>query len=136
MKKGGQAASIDDGLRLFLSPGQNVAHRAKGRGLDRDRRVKEQLHEALGHTRLDHSLDLVVVTIGEIRDGPAGMGQDLVVSRVEEHSEGGEHLAGQGPVGGRVFATAEVGQSPGGFPHHRGLVIRFLEELEEGREGT
>jgi len=97
--------------------------------------VKEQLHEALGHAGLDHSLDLVVVTIGEIRDGPAGMGQDLVVSRVEEHSEGGEHLAGQGPVGGRVFATAEVGQSPGGSRHHRGLVLRFLEELEEGEGG-
>ena len=133
---GVEATGVDNGLGLGVSASHNVAHGAKGRGLNRGRRVKKQLHEALGHTRLDHSLDLVVVTIGEIGDGPAGIGQDLLVSRVEENSESGKSPAHQGPVRGRVLATAEVGQSPGGVPHHRGLVLRLLEELEKGREGT
>ncbi len=47
----------------------------------------EQLHQAAGDTSFDDCLNLFVGTIGEIRDGPAGIDEDFVVERVDEFSK-------------------------------------------------
>ena len=52
--------------------------------------MHEQLNETTGDVSLDDGLDLVVGTIREIRDGPAGIDEDLVVERVDELGEDGK----------------------------------------------
>ena len=52
--------------------------------------MHEQLNETTGDISLNDGLDLVVGTIREIRDGPAGIDEDLVVERVDELGEDGE----------------------------------------------
>ncbi len=46
--------------------------------------MHEEINEAPANARLDDSLDLVVGAIRKVRDGPAGVNQDLVIERVDQ----------------------------------------------------
>jgi hypothetical protein len=96
--------------------------------------VHEELHHATADTSLDDSLDLVVATIGQVRQSPAGIGEDLLVGRVDETSEGGE--SGADELEGRLgLAAAEVGEGPGGIPEH-GELGRLHQVLQERTHGA
>jgi len=77
--------------------------------------VHEQLYQAARNVCLDDSLDLVVGAVGKVRDGPAGVDEDLVVKRVDELGENGKSRSDGVPVGLRGLATAEVAKRPGGI---------------------
>ena len=89
-EQGRERAAVDDDLSLHVVAGDNVADRAQGRGLDGGGGVHEQLYEAAWNASLDNGLDLVVGAVGEVRDGPARIDEDLVVERVHELSEDGQ----------------------------------------------
>jgi hypothetical protein len=48
------------------------------------------VHQQLDKTAGNASLNLVVGAVGEVRDGPAGVNEDLVVERVDELGEDGQ----------------------------------------------
>jgi hypothetical protein len=52
--------------------------------------VHQQLDKTAGYASLDDGLNLVVGAVGEVRDGPAGVNEDLVVERVDELGEDGQ----------------------------------------------
>jgi hypothetical protein len=52
--------------------------------------VHQQLDKTAGNASLDDGLNLVVGAVGEVRDGPAGVNEDLVVERVDELGEDGQ----------------------------------------------
>jgi hypothetical protein len=96
--------------------------------------VHEELHQTSAHASVDNGLDLVVAAIGQIREGPAGIDEHLLVSGVEEIGEGWEGRAYELERGLRL-ATAEVGKSPGGVPEH-GELGRLCQVLQEGTHGA
>jgi hypothetical protein len=49
--------------------------------------VHQQLHETAGDAGFDDGLDLIVRAVGEVRDGPASIDQDLVVEGENELSQ-------------------------------------------------
>ena len=80
-QQAGQRAAVDDDLRLQIIPRHDVPNSAQRRGLDRRGRVAEQLDESADHAGLDHGLDLVIGAVGEVRERPAGVSEDLFIVR-------------------------------------------------------
>lgn len=52
--------------------------------------MHEEINKTPANSRLDHSLDLVVGPIREIRDGPTRINQNFIVERVNELREDGK----------------------------------------------
>lgn len=46
--------------------------------------MQQKLNKSAWDTGLDNSLNLIVGTVGQIRNGPAGIDQDLVIERVNK----------------------------------------------------
>lgn len=86
-QKAGQSAAVDDDLGLNVVAGDYVADGAKCWGLNRGRGVHEELHKTAGDASLNDGLDLVIGTVGEIRDSPARVDQDLVIQRIDQLGE-------------------------------------------------
>ncbi len=53
-------------------------------------KVNEEIYETTADTGLDDTLNLLVGTVGKVRDGPASVDEDLVVHRVDELGEDAE----------------------------------------------
>jgi hypothetical protein len=150
-KQSGQRTAVDDDLGLDVIAGNDVADRSKGGGLDRCGGVHEQLYQAAGNAGLDDSLDLVVGSIRQVGDGPAGVDENLVIERVDELGENGksglnlEDMSGWSelqcmdayrlPVRLGSLSTAEVAECPGGVPQHAQLAA-VTEKSEERAEST
>lgn len=73
-----QRIEVDDHLRLKVIAGHDVPDGAQGRRLYGGRGVYQQLHQALAHPGLDHRLDLVVLPVRQVAQGPARVRQDLL----------------------------------------------------------
>ena len=67
----------------------------------------EELHQAPAHAGLDHGLDLLVRTVREVAQSPAGVREDLLVRGVDQLAEGGEGALYHLEVG-LGLAAAEV----------------------------
>jgi len=82
--------------------------------------VHEELYHMTADASLNNGLDLIVAAIGEIRKGPAGIGENFLISGMDESSESRERRANkfEGRLG---FAATEIGESPGGVSEHREL---------------
>ena len=85
-----KGARSDHDLGLEVVARDDVANRAQSRRLNGCRGVHEEVNKPSTNTRFDHSLDLVVRTIREIRDSPARVYQNFIVKRVNELREHGE----------------------------------------------
>jgi hypothetical protein len=46
--------------------------------------MHEQLHQSAGNASFNDGLDLIVGSIGKVRDGPASINQYLIVKGVDE----------------------------------------------------
>lgn len=134
-QESGKSTAVDDELGLDIITGDNVADRTQSGCLDGGGGVHEQLYQATGDVGLDDSLDLVVGAIGQVRDSPAGVDENLVVKRVHELSENGERRSDGVPVRLRGLAAAEVAESPGGVPKHAELPA-VTKKADKRCEGT
>lgn len=54
--------------------------------------VSHQLHQPRHDSRLHHHVDAVVVAVRQVGDGPAGVGQDVLVGVVDQLDERRENL--------------------------------------------
>src|SRR4051812_41368868 len=100
--------------------------------------MHQQLDKSAGNASLNDCLDLVIGTVGQVRDGPAGIDEDLIIKGVDELSKYGQsrsnlksvRLVRMGsvsrsthglPVWLRRLSTAEIAEGPGGVPQHAQL---------------
>lgn len=120
---------VDDDLGLVVITSYDVTDSTKGRGLDRVGGMEEELDHLTGDTNFDDGLNTLVGSIRKVRKSPAGVGQNLVVGRIDEASQSGESRGYQFPSRLRL-ASAQVGQSPGGVSEH-GELRRLDEVVEE-----
>lgn len=116
--------------------------------------MHEQLHQTARNASFDDGLNLVVGTVREIRDGPAGIDQNLIVERVDKLGKDGKsggnlssssvsrykseqlcHETNSSPIRLRGLAPAEVAESPGGIAEHAQLAA-VSQEVEQGLEGA
>ncbi|KAI6766284.1 hypothetical protein HG530_007354 [Fusarium avenaceum] len=134
-KETGQSAAVDNNLGLNIVTGNNVADRSQSGGLDGGGSMHEQLHQSAGDASFDDGLDLVVGSIGEVRDGPASINQDLIVKGVDELGQdrkGGGNLI---MIGLGSLATAEVAKSPGSIAKHAQLTA-IAEKVKKRLKGA
>lgn len=120
-------------LGLEVIAGDDVTDGAKRGRLHSGGGVDEQLHQSLADASFDHSLDLVVLAVREVAQGPAGVGQDLLVNGVDQLGEGRQRRTDVLEAGLRL-PPAEVGQGPRSVAEHRqlGAVGQLLEERAHG----
>jgi hypothetical protein len=52
--------------------------------------MHEKLDETARNTGLNDRLNFVIGSIGEVRDGPAGVDEDFIVQRVDKLGKNGE----------------------------------------------
>ena len=111
----GQRVGVDDTLRLIVRSGHDVANAAQRRAQDAHLGLVvhvEELDEARHDARLDHRVDLLVGTVGDVGEGPARVGEHLFVVGVEELREGGQYLLQDAHRRRRILVAAQVGQGP------------------------
>jgi hypothetical protein len=89
-QQGGEGTAVNDDLGLDVVTSDNVSNGTESGGLDGGRRVHQELDETTRDTGLDDGLDLIVGSVGKVRDGPAGIDEDLIVERVYELSQNGK----------------------------------------------
>mmetsp|Transcript_45701 Transcript_45701/g.148556 ORF Transcript_45701/g.148556 Transcript_45701/m.148556 type:complete len:391 (-) Transcript_45701:305-1477(-) len=124
-----QSAAVDHLLRLVVVARDDVARGAQRGRLHARRRVAHQLHDPRADARVEHLLDLVVWAVGEVRQRPARVGENLVVVGEDELREDGERADDVRPL--RLgFAAAQVGERPRRVAQHRHLG-RGLQLLEQ-----
>ena len=128
-EEAGEGIVVDDELCLEVITRHDVANGTEGRSLDSRRRVEQELDEAAADASLDDGLDLLVGAVRKIRQGPACVGEDLLVGTEDELCEGGQTGLDHIEVG-LGLATAEVGQGPGGIAKHGqfGVLVKLLKE--------
>ena len=68
----------------------NVTNGTEGGCLDRRRRMHEEVDETPADARLDNGLNLIVGAVGEVRNSPTGVDEDLIVQGVDQFGEHGE----------------------------------------------
>ena len=91
----------------------------------------QQLHQTRGHTSIQHSLDTVIGTIGDVTQRPARICGRLNVLREQQPGEQGQrwfHYLERR----RRFASAQVGQRPGGVADS-GQAGVLIESLQKGK---
>ena len=128
-------ATVDDHLGLDVITSDNVTHGTESGGLDRGRSVHEELHQATGDTGLNNGLNLVVGTIGQVRDSPASVNQDLVIQHVDELGKDWKGGGNSVPVRLGSLATAEVAKSPSSVAEHAQLAA-IVDEVKKRAQGT
>ena len=52
--------------------------------------MHEQLHETTRNASFNDGLDLVIGTIGQVRDSPASINEDFIVKRVDKLGKNGK----------------------------------------------
>ena len=90
-----KGTAVDDNLGLNIISSDNVTDGTKRGGLDGGGGVHQKLNKTPGNASFNNGLDLVIRTIREVRNSPAGVDEDLVVERVDELGEnrqGGSNL--------------------------------------------
>lgn len=116
--------------------------------------MHQQLHETTGDAGFDNGLDLVVRSVGEVGDGPAGIDQDFIVKHVYQLGQDRKSREDlfvdcqhsrikitismatyRNPVGLGSLATAEVAESPGGIAEHAELAT-IADQLQKRAEST
>ena len=108
-----KGAAVDDGLRLAVVAGYNVANRPQSGGLNGRIRVRQQVDEPSRHAGVENGLDLVVRAVGEVRKRPARIGDDLVVLGEDQMREARDERLDE--LEARLgLAAAQVGQRPRG----------------------
>mmetsp|Transcript_57278 Transcript_57278/g.161780 ORF Transcript_57278/g.161780 Transcript_57278/m.161780 type:complete len:360 (+) Transcript_57278:719-1798(+) len=129
-----QGAALQHHLRLVVVASDDVAHGAQGGRLHEGRRVHQELHESAADAGLDHGRDALVRPVGEVGEGPAGVGEHLHVVGVDEVRERAQRR--RHPLeGGRRLTTAEIREGPCGVPHH-GRLLGLPEHLHDGVQAT
>jgi len=124
---------------LDVSACDNVSNGTEGGSLDGVVGVHEELNQSAHNTGFDDLVDLLIGSVRQVGDGPADVGEDLVVIHQHKASEDGESRADlekalkfsslfhasrsyNVPVRDGILATAKVGQGPGCVTCERELV--------------
>lgn len=113
MRKNAQNSSVDGQLGLNIRATHYVPDRAESRGLwsnvasvkagsyrglihrnyhNAKLLVAHELHQPGDDASFHNHFDAVVIAVCEIRDGPARVGQDVIVGEMEQLDQRGKHL--------------------------------------------
>ena len=112
-----------DAVGLYIAPGDDVANGAQSGSHDRDLHVLKKSHEARHDTAVYNFLNALVGTVSQIRKGPAGISQNLLVVVVDQVSKSGEQLPHSWHARWRVLVATQVGLSPRHVPQKSGLKV-------------
>mmetsp|Transcript_2217 Transcript_2217/g.5119 ORF Transcript_2217/g.5119 Transcript_2217/m.5119 type:complete len:238 (-) Transcript_2217:536-1249(-) len=129
-----KSSVTNDDLCLVVVSSHDVTNGAESGGLNTSAVVHEELNASGYNTALDDSLDVGLVgSVREVRERPAGIGEDIHVLVVHEKCESLKRR----PDGLKVrcrAASAEVRQSPGGIAEHAQLssVVDLSQKSREG----
>mmetsp|Transcript_19637 Transcript_19637/g.57016 ORF Transcript_19637/g.57016 Transcript_19637/m.57016 type:complete len:247 (-) Transcript_19637:341-1081(-) len=118
-----QRTALQDDLRLLVVARDDVAHGPECWCLHQGRAVLQEVDEPLADASMDHRCDALVRAVREVRESPAGISQDLDITRVDELRERGQGR--RHPLERRRWLpTAEVRECPAGVAHHGHLLRR------------
>ena len=87
MQEARQGSAVDDDLGLDVVTCHDVPHRSQGGADDRLLVVHEELDYPPADAAVDNCLDLVVGSVTEIGESPAGVSQDVSVVMEQEPGE-------------------------------------------------
>ena len=96
LEETGQGSTVDDDLGLDVVPRHDVADGPEGGADDRLLVVHEELHYSPADPAVNDGLDLVIRTVTQVGESPAGVRQHVRVVVEEEPAEdrqGWGHLA-------------------------------------------
>jgi len=97
--------------------------------------VHEKLNQSARNASLNNGLNLVVGSIGEVRDGPAGIDKDLVIKGVDELGQDRKSGGNSSPVRLGGLATAEVAKCPSSIAEHAKLTA-IAEKVKKRLKST
>jgi hypothetical protein len=97
--------------------------------------MHEQLHQSAGDASFNDGLDLIIGSIGKVRDGPASINQDLIVKGVDELGQDRKGGGNSSPVRLGSLATAEVAKSPSSIAEHAQLTA-IAEKVKKRLKGA
>lgn len=79
--------------------------------------VHQQINEPPAHTSFDHRSDLVILTVGQVRQSPAGVDENLLVLGLEQMCQNRESALHFLEIGLRL-PPAEIGERPRGVAQY------------------
>ena len=129
-----EGIEVNNNLGLKVVPGDDVTDGTESGGLDGGGGVEQELDEPPANSSLNDGLDLLIRSIAQVAQGPAGVRKDFLIGAVYKLCKGEE--AGLDRLEVRLGLTpAEVAESPGGVPEHGELGV-LVKLLKEGLHGT
>ena len=87
MQKAGEGATVDNDLGLDIVSSDNVAHSPEGGADDRLLVVHQELHYSPADPAVYDGLDLVIGSVAQVGQSPAGVRQHVRVVVEEEPAE-------------------------------------------------
>ena len=114
-----QGLTVEDGLRLRVVTGDNVADRSERRLHHIQRAVHEQLDKAVAHARVNDLLNFLIGSVAQVRYGPAGVRQHVHIGIEQQRGEYGQCGLHFGKLHRRILAAAQIRQAPHCVPRHR-----------------
>mmetsp|Transcript_30025 Transcript_30025/g.46499 ORF Transcript_30025/g.46499 Transcript_30025/m.46499 type:complete len:430 (-) Transcript_30025:33-1322(-) len=131
---GTQGPNVKSVLGLLSRSGDDVTNSTKSGGDNRIASRSHQLNKTRDQSGLDNSVNSRVLSVGDVRDGPAGITQDFVVLKMEEAVQGFQTALNQLEFRGGL-TTDQIGQGPGTITKE-GLVPADLQVLDERGHGS
>ena len=129
-----QGSEVEGGLGLLSGSGDDVTNGTESGGDNGLVGGLHQLNETRDKTSLDNSLDASIFAVSDVRDGPAGITQDLFVLEVEKSVQGFQAANDELKIGSGL-STNQVRQGPGTVTKE-GFASALVQVLDEGRHGS
>ena len=108
---------VDDELRLQVIAGDNVSNGAQGGSLHGRGGIEEEINETTSDGCFNDGLDLLVGSVREVGECPAGIREYLLVWIFNEFGKGWQGCLDKIKVGLRLAST-KVGQGPSSISKH------------------
>jgi hypothetical protein len=97
--------------------------------------MHKQFNESSRHTRLNHRLNFIVIPVGQVRNRPTRIDQNLIIQGINQFREHGQRGVNQFPVRRGRFPATKIRERPRRVPHHTHL-SRIVQEFQERGEGA
>jgi hypothetical protein len=121
----GAGTSSQDGIGLNVTSCNDIPDCSQSGGDHGHLNVVQQSDKPRDDSGVNNLLNSFVRTNGEVRQGPASVGEDLFVV-VDQVGQGGKKLPDGMDTGWRNLVTTQVGQSPSGVTQECGLKMKTI----------
>jgi hypothetical protein len=118
--------SSQDGIGLNVTSCNDIPDCSQSGGNHGHLNVVQQSDQPRDDTGVDNLLNPFVRAIGEVRQGPASVSEDLFVVVVDQVGQCGKQLPDGRDTGRRILVTTQVGQSPSDITQECSLKIKSI----------